>query len=917
VKYFQAQDLFMMFAPKVPLKSFISREFYKAAFLPMLLIATMLLGLYFLMNWYLIGKSVDTLTRDRMTNLQEIVNSQRHIINGQLHSVSNLAMVLKSDATRFFTHPEKYPAPDPAPVFGFAENGVYYKLKDNGGSCLFYSIRTAIGEAERKKALETEALDAVFEDIYNSTNNIIAVFLNTFDSMSRYYPYTQDIFELLPADLDLTTTSAYYMGDATHNPDGHPVWIAMRRDGLGQTLSCLVPVYRGQFLEGVAGIDVSVKKFVERLLTLNLPWGAGTFLLDADGGALAVPAEIERIFGNNNGQEAQDTDPAEQNSAFNILESVPSDHRGTFSNLMGRKSGSVEFSMNGHDYLLCQDTVVDTGWKLMVIADKSTVLKPIEELEQRAILVGYGAIGSMCLFCILVFLHLARNTRRMSERLAGTIGGLSAAIRRLGTGVYETPVTASPVAELDVLSESYKAMARDLKSMHENLEQEVLHANKAKNIATRAEAALKEHQTHLEKLVEKRTLELREANRSLRQDIAARKQMEQERQLLMARLQRAEKMEALGTLAGGVAHDLNNILSGIVSYPDLLLLDMPQDSPLRKPVETMQKSGQKAAAIVQDLLTLARRGVPALELTNLNIIISGYLASPEYERLLAHHPGMRVETDLSKNLLHCMGSSVHLSKMIMNLVSNAAEAMPSGGSIHISTHNLRVDPTNAKAYGGLGEGEYAVFRIVDSGLGISPDDMGRIFDPFYTKKEMGRSGTGLGMTVVWGTVQDHQGDIDVKSAAGNGTEIEVRIPATRRKSPEPDGGHSDEQISGNNETVLVVDDVELQGDIAAGMLERLGYKAFYVNSGEAAVAWLEKRPADLVILDMIMAPNIDGLETYKRIIKIHPGQKAIVVSGFSESDAVKEAQNLGAGQYLKKPYTVETLGTAVKEELLR
>jgi nitrogen-specific signal transduction histidine kinase/CheY-like chemotaxis protein len=393
--------------------------------------------------------------------------------------------------------------------------------------------------------------------------------------------------------------------------------------------------------------------------------------------------------------------------------------------------------------------------------------------------------------------------------------------------------------------------------------------------------------------------------------------MEQERQVLMARLQQAEKMEALGTLAGGVAHDLNNILSGIVSYPDLLLLDIPQDSHLRKPIETMQKSGQKAAAIVQDLLTLARRGVPVLEVTNLNVIVSGYLTSPEYARLLTHHPGMRMETNFSENLLSCMGSPVHLSKMIMNLVSNAAEAMPTGGDIRISTHNLRVDATNAKAYGGLEEGEYVVFRIVDSGLGISPEDIGRIFDPFYTKKEMGRSGTGLGMTVVWGTVQDHQGDIDVKSAAGKGTEIEVRLPATRKKVREPDSGATEEQIPGNGETVLVVDDIALQGEIAAGMLERLGYKAFYVQSGEAAVAWLEKRPADLVILDMIMASNIDGLETYKRMIKIYPGQKAIIVSGFSESDAVREAQALGAGRYLKKPYTFEALSRAVREELLR
>jgi len=205
---------------------------------------------------------------------------------------------------------------------------------------------------------------------------------------------------------------------------------------------------------------------------------------------------------------------------------------------------------------------------------------------------------------------------------------------------------------------------------------------------------------------------------------------------------RAQKMEAIGTLAGGVAHDLNNILSGIVSYPELLLMDLNDDSPLRKPILTIQKSGEKAAAIVQDLLTLARRGVETTEVVNLNSIVSEYLYSPEHARLELNHPNIVIDQNIDQTLLNILGSPVHLSKSVMNLVSNAAEAMLDGGSIVITTENRHMDKVK-NAFDEIDKGDYATLVIADTGIGISPEDMERIFEPFYTKKTMGRSGTGL------------------------------------------------------------------------------------------------------------------------------------------------------------------------------
>jgi len=397
-------------------------------------------------------------------------------------------------------------------------------------------------------------------------------------------------------------------------------------------------------------------------------------------------------------------------------------------------------------------------------------------------------------------------------------------------------------------------------------------------------------------------------------DITDRKQAEEEKANLEAQLHRAQKMEAVGTLAGGVAHDLNNVLGGIVGYPELLLMQLPEDSPLRKPLSIIRKSGERAAAIVQDLQTLTRSGFTSTEVVDLNRIISDHMKTPEFEKIRSIHPHMRFEIDLEEKLLNISGSPVHLSKTIMNLISNAAEAMPHGGKVLISTGNRYIDRP-VVGYDEIAEGEYVTLSISDEGTGMSKEVADRIFEPFYTKKVMGRSGTGLGMTVVWGVVNDHKGYIDIRSTEEKGTTVTLYFPATRKELIKADAPLSVEEYMGKGESILIVDDVETQREIATGMLERLGYKVTSVSSGEGAIEYLKGNSADLLLLDMIMDPGIDGLETYKRILETHPKQKALIVSGYAETERVKEAQKLGAGAYIKKPFVFEQIGIAVRYEL--
>jgi CheY-like chemotaxis protein len=253
--------------------------------------------------------------------------------------------------------------------------------------------------------------------------------------------------------------------------------------------------------------------------------------------------------------------------------------------------------------------------------------------------------------------------------------------------------------------------------------------------------------------------------------------------------------------------------------------------------------------------------------------------------------------------------------MIMNLISNAAEAMPKGGSITLSTQNTYINSVK-NGFAFLKEADYVVLTVADTGIGISKKDQDKIFEPFYTKKELGRSGSGLGMAVVWGTVEDHHGYIDVKSSKGKGTTFTIYFPATRKKlRGDEHMAVSVDEYRGKGEKILVVDDLVTQRDIASEILSELGYAVDTVSSGEDAIEYMKTHTADLLMLDMIMLPGMNGLETYEKILEHHPDQKAIIASGFSETGLVKKAQGLGVGAFIRKPYTLEKIGLAIKAEL--
>jgi len=247
----------------------------------------------------------------------------------------------------------------------------------------------------------------------------------------------------------------------------------------------------------------------------------------------------------------------------------------------------------------------------------------------------------------------------------------------------------------------------------------------------------------------------------------------------------------------------------------------------------------------------------------------------------------------------------------MNLVVNAFDAMPDGGKLTIETSQEYLTKLTG-GYGRIEPNQYVILRVSDTGVGINPEDMSRIFEPYYSKKTMGASGSGLGLAIVYGIVKDHKGYYDVMSKKGRGTQFILYFPTTDREAEVVDD--SDCEFQGN-EKVLVVDDSEDQREMAAVLLSGLGYRIETAIHGRKAVEYLAENDVDIVILDMIMESDFDGLDTFREIRKIRPDQKVIIASGFSATDRVREMQSLGAGAYVRKPYTLQTIGKAVREEL--
>jgi PAS domain S-box-containing protein len=380
---------------------------------------------------------------------------------------------------------------------------------------------------------------------------------------------------------------------------------------------------------------------------------------------------------------------------------------------------------------------------------------------------------------------------------------------------------------------------------------------------------------------------------------------------LEAQFRQAQKMEAIGTLAGGIAHDFNNLLQVIGGYAQLLLWDKSARDPGHRELLGIQEAVQRAAQLIRQLLTFSRKVEGNRRPLDLNQEIL------EAEKVLRRTIPKMVALDLhlESRLERVNADPVQIEQILLNLGSNAADAMPNGGRLILETGNVRLDEEFCRRHLGATLGNYVLLAVTDTGQGMDRETVQHIFEPFFTTKEIGK-GTGLGLASVYGIVKSHGGYILCESAPGQGTSFRIHLPAVEEKETRVEKGAEEALLTGGSETILVVDDEAAVRDLTVQLLQRHGYRVFAADCGEAALETLQTRPGaiDLVLLDLGM-PGMGGLNCLRELVRIDSSLRVLIASGYSVDGPVKEGLESGAAGYIGKPYRLKDLLDKVRTVL--
>lgn len=390
-------------------------------------------------------------------------------------------------------------------------------------------------------------------------------------------------------------------------------------------------------------------------------------------------------------------------------------------------------------------------------------------------------------------------------------------------------------------------------------------------------------------------------------DISERIRAEQDRSKLQLQLTQAQKMEAIGQLAGGIAHDFNNILSAILGYGELAQLEVEQDSPTKRYLDGIVKAGKRARDLVQQILFISRQE----EHPKRPLLISTVVKEAVTLLRASLPTTIDIHTRIADNLKMVEADATQIHQVIMNLGANAGHALgKKGGRLEMSLENAHMDRSNAKRRKFLDHGWYVSLKITDDGIGIPPETLERIFEPYFTTKQK-NEGTGLGLAVVHGIVENHGGRIEVQSAPGEGTTFEILFPVVEDTAPERI--QSDRDLLRGSETVLLVDDEPAIADVGQKMLASLGYRVHKMTSSVEALTFFRSRASeiDLVLTDMTM-PEMSGDQLSLEILKIRPDIPIVLCTGYSQHISESSARALGVRSFLRKPVQIKQLAESIR-----
>jgi hypothetical protein len=395
-------------------------------------------------------------------------------------------------------------------------------------------------------------------------------------------------------------------------------------------------------------------------------------------------------------------------------------------------------------------------------------------------------------------------------------------------------------------------------------------------------------------------------------DITERKLTEEALQESEEKLRQAQKLEAIGRLAGGVAHDFNNILTSIIGYSDISLKQLGPGAPIRRNLEEVRRAADRAAALTHQLLAYSRKQILQPTILDLNEIVL------DLDRMLRRLIGedITLETHLARNLGRIKADKGQLQQVLMNLAVNARDAMPKGGRLIIKTFNVELCEGNLMAASGLTPGKYVILTVRDTGQGMTDEVKEKIFEPFFTTKEVGK-GTGLGLATVYGIIKQSDGHIVVSSEREKGAIFLIYLPCVKKEERVFSGGDAyDQEIKRGAETILLVEDDDVVRTMTREILETAGYKVLAAGDTDNAVDICKqyKEPIHLLLTDVVM-PKESGRELAERLAKIRPQMKVLYMSGYTDDAVVNRGVWEEGLKLIQKPYTLNTLTRSVREVL--
>lgn len=666
-------------------QNLIKKEFVRSALIPIIIIEIMLLVLYFSINAYKTHRTKITLLEEVKENISEMAFREANKINAELATVSQYARILQTENQRFFENPEKFLLPDVQPILKVAENGTMYKENNNGGGSIYYSGLTQFGPKEYEKARRTEALDPLYKVITDIDSNVVAVYINTFDNMNRYYPFIDKTYEQYMPNMDITSFNFYYEADSAHNPSRKVVWTDAYLDpaGMGWMASCIVPVYRQNFLEGVVGIDITVENFSRNTLGMKIPWEGMPFLADDKGVILAMPKSVEKIMGLAELTRHDYTQSIHENTYkpedYNLLKnkSIPAEMK----RLIEQKKKIAEIKIGEKYYIVAQHIIEETGWRFYTLVDEDIVLEPVTMLTRQSNILGYLAIAFLILFYIPFFIYLIRKSEQISSRITSPVHFLLEATTSMSKRLEFTHIQPVGVDEIDDLSENFNIMTDKLKALYEEQENKIREGIK----------------------------QLREKDHMI---------IKQSRQA------------AMGEMIGNIAHQwrqpLNSIGVIIQNIEDAYEFNELTKDYLNEKVATVMNQLNYMSHTIDDFRNFFK---PDKEKQDFQVFDALKSAVNFMEANFVHN-NISVEYQLITDTT-IWGYPNEYAQVLLNILNNARDIL-----IERKIANPTIFITAKKT------DSHSIVKISDNGGGIDPDIIHKLFEPYFTTKTVG---TGLGL----------------------------------------------------------------------------------------------------------------------------------------------------------------------------